>query len=153
MVPVAPFVIINTHTIECGLKKKYSIEYALILADFAHNRGMSIVVKNAIELYDELKYTFDGAVVENCMLWNECDALSAWTLQDKGVFAVEYNNKLSCNKMKHPDGTSVKYCNGNNGKYLCTDKKWSSCDKVGAVVTEPTRHIDYHHVGVIENDN
>lgn len=122
---------------ECGLSRDTSIEYALVIASLAHNRNMSIVAKNAIELYPTIEPFFDGAVVENCAKWKECQSLTIWKDHDKGVFSVEYDDTSDiCNESV---GVS-KYCSGNKGRYLCVDKQWSNCrDATGPMA--PTQHV------------
>jgi len=123
-----------------GVSKKdamaMSIDYGLVVASLAHNRGMSVVVKNAIELYDSFVDIFDGAVTENCLQYKECDATSIWTSRNKAVFSTDYSPSSPCD---YPNGVSGKWCDSGNTNYLCKDSSWTSC---GGVVQHPIVFVD-----------
>lgn len=65
------------------------------LADEAHARGLSIGLKNAIALVDEVVADFDWALNERCMEFRECALLSPFIAAGKAVFHVEYQGNLS----------------------------------------------------------
>jgi endo-alpha-1,4-polygalactosaminidase (GH114 family) len=60
------------------------------LADAAHERGLSVGLKNDLEQVDALLPHFDWALNEECMAYDECDLLSPFIDAGKPVFHVEY---------------------------------------------------------------
>ncbi|WP_020405380.1 endo alpha-1,4 polygalactosaminidase [Hahella ganghwensis] len=66
------------------------LAYNKWLARQAHERGLSIGLKNDIEQLTELVDHFDWALNEQCFQYNECEAYSVFTNADKAVFGVEY---------------------------------------------------------------
>ena len=60
------------------------------LATEAHARGLSVGLKNALDLVDALEPDFDWALNEECVAWNECAALRPFVDAGKAVFHVEY---------------------------------------------------------------
>lgn len=65
-------------------------EYIRFLAQEAHQRGLSIGLKNAVELVDALVSEVDWALNEECVQYNECDMLQPFLDAGKPVFHVEY---------------------------------------------------------------
>jgi hypothetical protein len=66
------------------------VEYNTFLAEAAHARGLSIGLKNALDLVPELEPHFDWALNEECYVYDECDALAPFLVAGKAVFHVEY---------------------------------------------------------------
>ncbi|GAB2880237.1 endo alpha-1,4 polygalactosaminidase [Streptomyces mayteni] len=62
-----------------------------MIADLAHERGLSVGLKNDLEQIPELVDDFDFAVNEECFEWEECEALTPFIEAGKAVFHVEYN--------------------------------------------------------------
>ncbi len=60
------------------------------LAGQAHERGLSIGLKNDINQVPALVNDFDWALNEQCFQYNECDVLLPFIQADKAVFGVEY---------------------------------------------------------------
>jgi len=60
------------------------------LAEQAHLRGLSVGLKNALELVPQLVTAFDWALNEECLSYNECAALAPFISAGKAVFHVEY---------------------------------------------------------------
>ena len=60
------------------------------LANAAHERGLSALLKNDVEQAAALEPYFDAALNEECFSYNECDRLSVFIDEGKPVFAVEY---------------------------------------------------------------
>jgi hypothetical protein len=60
------------------------------LADEAHARGVSIGLKNDLEQVPDLVERFDWALDEECVSYDECDALTPFIDANKAVFHVEY---------------------------------------------------------------
>lgn len=69
------------------------LDYNRFLADQAHARGLAIGLKNAVAQLSDLAPSFDFAVNEQCFQYNECGGYSAFTVQGKPVFNVEYQSK------------------------------------------------------------
>jgi endo-alpha-1,4-polygalactosaminidase (GH114 family) len=60
------------------------------LSDAAHERGLSVGLKNDLEQVEELLPHFDWALNEECMAYDECDLLAPFIDAGKAVFHVEY---------------------------------------------------------------
>ncbi len=84
------------------------LDYNRFLANEAHARGLAVGLKNAVAQLSDLASSFDFAVNEQCFQYNECSGYSAFTVQGKPVFNVEYQTKWKdattrqtlCNKAK-----------------------------------------------------
>ena len=61
------------------------------LADAAHDRGLSVGLKNALDLADELEPDFDYAIVEQCFQFDECELTAPFVGAGKAVLDVEYS--------------------------------------------------------------
>ena len=61
------------------------------LAEMAHDRGMSIALKNDVEQVNELVDWFDFAINEECARYGECHLLVPFIQAGKAVFHVEYD--------------------------------------------------------------
>jgi len=67
------------------------LTYNRMLADLAHERGLSIGLKNDLDQVSELVDDFDFAVNEQCFQYDECaPGLRGWAASGKAVFSVEY---------------------------------------------------------------
>lgn len=65
------------------------------IAEQAHARGLSVGMKNGHDqpgAVAELVEVFDWALPEECVEFDECDALLPFIEQDKAVFAVDYED-------------------------------------------------------------
>lgn len=60
------------------------------LADEAHARGLSIGLKNDVDQIAELEPSFDWALNEECMAFDECDTVMPFIEAGKAVFHTEY---------------------------------------------------------------
>jgi hypothetical protein len=60
------------------------------LADTAHDRGMSIGLKNDLDQIGDLLAHFDWALSEECFAYDECELLVPFIAAGKAVFHVEY---------------------------------------------------------------
>ncbi|GJG97154.1 endo alpha-1,4 polygalactosaminidase [Cupriavidus pauculus] len=69
------------------------LDYNRYLADQAHARGLAIGLKNAVALLADLASSYDFALNEQCFQYNECGGYSAFTVQGKPVFNIEYQAK------------------------------------------------------------
>jgi hypothetical protein len=74
--------------------------YYLKVADAVHARGMGVLMKNGVEhLPDaDLVAAFDGAMVEQCHQYSECDVWRAFVAAGKPVHAVEYAARRKLNQ-------------------------------------------------------
>ncbi|MEM7284972.1 MAG: endo alpha-1,4 polygalactosaminidase [Actinomycetota bacterium] len=71
------------------------IAYLRFLAGEAHARGLSIGLKNAVELVPDLVDDFDWTLNERCMVFDECARLTPFIEAGKAVFHVEYEGDLA----------------------------------------------------------
>jgi hypothetical protein len=95
-----------------GLTTDDTINYMKFLADEAHARGLSIGLKNALEVVPDLVDHMQWSVNEQCLEYNECDTLHPFLDQQKPVFHVEY-----------PKGD-----NDNNGNRVASDTRNDICN-------------------------
>jgi hypothetical protein len=61
-----------------------------MLAGLAHERSLTIGLKNDLDQIDDLVDDFDFAVNESCVQYRECATLEPFTAQGKPVLHVEY---------------------------------------------------------------
>ena len=61
------------------------------VAGLAHDRGLSIGLKNDVEQVAALEPVFDFAVNEECLVYDECGAYRSFTDVGKAVLHVEYS--------------------------------------------------------------
>ncbi|KOG51925.1 endo alpha-1,4 polygalactosaminidase [Streptomyces griseoflavus] len=61
-----------------------------MIAKLAHDRGMSVGLKNDLDQIPQLVNDFDFAVNEQCAEYDECAAMTPFIEADKAVFHVEY---------------------------------------------------------------
>ncbi|AYL35694.1 MULTISPECIES: endo alpha-1,4 polygalactosaminidase [Streptomyces] len=66
------------------------LRYNRLVARLAHERGMSVGLKNDLDQIPELVDDFDFAVNEQCAQYGECAELTPFVEADKAVFHVEY---------------------------------------------------------------
>ncbi|MCH8088308.1 MAG: endo alpha-1,4 polygalactosaminidase, partial [Chloroflexi bacterium] len=66
------------------------LRYNIWLAERAHERGLSIGLKNDMEQIPDLLPYFDWALNEQCFEYDECETLSPFIDAGKAVFNVEY---------------------------------------------------------------
>lgn len=66
------------------------IAYNTFLANAAHQRGLSIGLKNDLDQVPQLLPLFDWALDEQCFQYQECDTLTPFIDAHKAVFEVEY---------------------------------------------------------------
>ena len=80
------------------------LDFNLFLADAAHERGLLVGLKNALDLIPDLVDHFDFAVNEQCHEYDECDAYGPFNEQDKAVFNAEYDQRF----VDDPDGVCAR---------------------------------------------
>lgn len=67
------------------------LQYNIWLAESAHERGLSIGLKNDLEQIPDLVPYFEWALNEECFTYGECNLLLPFTEANKPVFVIEYN--------------------------------------------------------------
>ena len=77
------------------LKKSDQLDYNRFLAAGAHARGLSVGLKNSVELVGDLEPDFDWALNEECLSYNECSEVAPFINAGKAVFHVEYVDNSS----------------------------------------------------------
>ncbi len=73
------------------LTARDQITYNTFLANAAHQRGLSIGLKNDVDQVRQLVALFDWTLNEQCFEYQECDMLLPFIQAGKAVFNVEYN--------------------------------------------------------------
>ena len=116
-----------TPTITRNYVMTAQIKYVNLIANYTHSIGMSIVVKNSVDIIPQIYNNFDGVVIENCIKYDECDIYKKYFVDNNKVaLAVEYNNKSTvCSKF--PTGFSGKKCVSNKAANLCKSGNWINC--------------------------
>ena len=86
------------------------LRYDVFLANAAHRRGMSVLLKNDLDQIPKLLRYFDGALNEQCFQYRECGALRRFVRAGKPVFNVEYKVTASafCPKANARNFNSLK---------------------------------------------
>ena len=70
------------------------LRYNVYLANQAHRRGLSAVLKNDLGQVRDLLPYFDVALNEQCFQYDECNRLRPFVADGKAVFTVEYRLEL-----------------------------------------------------------
>jgi hypothetical protein len=90
-----------------GLTEKDAIDYDKFLATEAHARGLSIGLKNSLGLASMLVSSFDWALNEECLQYDECDTLEPFIKAGKAVFHCEYGKSTNGICGAAPEGFST----------------------------------------------
>ncbi|GAA0488904.1 endo alpha-1,4 polygalactosaminidase [Streptomyces stramineus] len=72
------------------LTAAHQLAFNRMIARLAHDRGLSVGLKNDLEQIPELVADFDFAVNEQCAEHDECESLRPFVEGGKAVFHVEY---------------------------------------------------------------
>lgn len=94
------------HDTGVPLTQATATNYVKFLATEANKRGLSIGLKNALDIIPSVLSSVQFAVNEQCAAYDECDALTPFANANKPVFHVEYpkgdnvNNNKSVSKTK-----------------------------------------------------
>ncbi|KOU67139.1 endo alpha-1,4 polygalactosaminidase [Streptomyces sp. WM4235] len=70
------------------------LRYNRLIARLAHDRGLSVGLKNDLDQIPQLVGNFDFAVNEQCVEHDECDRYAPFTDAGKAVFHVEYEGRV-----------------------------------------------------------
>ena len=70
------------------------LRYNVYLANQAHRRGLSAVLKNDLGQIRDLLPYFDVALNEQCFQYDECNRLRPFVAAGRAVFTVEYRLEL-----------------------------------------------------------
>jgi len=70
------------------------LDYNRFIANEAHNRNLSVALKNDLEQIPQLVEYYDFAVNEECFEFSECDSLSPFIDAAKAVLNVEYSSNF-----------------------------------------------------------
>jgi hypothetical protein len=66
------------------------LEYNRYIAEQAHERGLSVGLKNDVDQLEELEPCFDWALNEECFAYDECELYAPFVEAGKAIFHVEY---------------------------------------------------------------
>ncbi|MGA5206437.1 endo alpha-1,4 polygalactosaminidase [Streptomyces variegatus] len=77
------------------LTARDQLRYNRMIAAIAHERGLSVGLKNDLPQIPQLVGHFDFAVNEECAQYDECGELSPFIAAGKAVFHVEYTEPRS----------------------------------------------------------
>ncbi len=72
------------------LTARDQLHYNRMIAEIAHERGLSVGLKNDLPQIPQLVGDFDFAVNEECAQYDECERLTPFVKAGKAVFHVEY---------------------------------------------------------------
>ena len=112
------------------------ITYNTWQVETAHALGMSVSLKNALDLIPKMVDLYDFAVNEQCAQFNECSAYKPFLAQNKAVLNVEYKtNAAWCAKARSLGIRSLQCPTGAGGGVCQANKPWVACD--AAVVPLP----------------
>ena len=81
------------------LTARDQLDYNRFLAQQAHERGLSVGLKNDVDQVDELVDAFDFALNEECFQYSECETLVPFIEQGKAVFHVEYGGQALADRV------------------------------------------------------
>lgn len=89
--------LVDGYTANTGFKIRAAdqLRYNLMIAKLAHDRGLSVALKNDGGQATELVKYFDFELDEQCAEYNECRLFLPFIKAGKAVLHVEYNLKLS----------------------------------------------------------
>jgi hypothetical protein len=85
----------------------------LEVAAQAHARGLSVGMKNGVEVTDaDTAAAFDWNLNEECFFYDECDALDPFTDAGKMVFQTEYTADWKSRGLSTPAAVAGAVCSG-----------------------------------------
>lgn len=109
--------------------RQLQINYCKWQTEIAHSLGMSISLKNSLDIIPDLVNFYDFAVNEQCHQFNECNAYMPFLNQNKAVFNHEYQLGSGTNYCTSSAnlGIKTKRCNGSPSNGLCGSNPWQNC--------------------------
>ncbi len=78
------------HSTGFPLGPQDQIRYNTAVAALAHERGLSVALKNDVGQIAQLEPYFDFAINESCFVYDECSGYAPFVDANKAVFNVEY---------------------------------------------------------------
>jgi len=75
------------------------LAFNTFIAGEAHARSLSVGLKNDIDQIPDLVAKFDWALNEECMEFDECDAVVPFVSANKAVFHVEYGDQATADQV------------------------------------------------------
>jgi hypothetical protein len=90
-----------------GLTEQNQVDYNQFLASEGHTRKLSVGLKNSLGLVTKLVASFDWALNEECLKYDECSSLTPFISAGKAVFHCEYASSASGICDKKPQGFST----------------------------------------------
>lgn len=90
-----------------NLTEEDAVDYVSFLATTAHAHGLSIGLKNAIEVMPNLSSMVDFAVSEQCHADEACSLYTNFTTNGKNVFQIEYPKGSKTNNDKNASSSQV----------------------------------------------
>jgi len=90
-----------------GLTEQDQLAYDKFLAAEGHSRMLSVGLKNSLGLVSSLVSSFDWALNEECLQYNECDQLAPFIAAGKAVFHCEYAKTTTGICDRDPPGFST----------------------------------------------
>lgn len=111
-----------------GLTSQDQVDYLLFLANYAHSKGLSIGLKNTVDLIADanLADKFDFTLNESCYVYNECDALKPFIDANKAVYIAMYgvqSKTTRCNDAEANQFHLAFY----NSDYLLDGSTYETC--------------------------
>lgn len=76
------------------LSSQDQLSYNIFIANQAHEKGLSVGLKNDLDQIDDLVSYYDFSVNEQCFEYDECDTLAPFIQAGKPVLNAEYENIL-----------------------------------------------------------
>jgi hypothetical protein len=80
-----------TNTPGFDLSAADQLDYNRFIAEAAHDRNLSVGLKNDLDQLPDLVGYYDFAVNEQCFFYNECEAYAPFLEAGKPVFNAEYD--------------------------------------------------------------
>ena len=86
---------VNSYSNDTGfpLTARHQLSYNRFLATEAHQRNLSIGLKNDLEQIKSLVSVFDFSINEQCHTYNECHLLTPFVQAGKPVYNIEYQQR------------------------------------------------------------
>jgi hypothetical protein len=77
------------------LSENDQLEYNAFIAREAHDRSLSVGLKNDVDQLEELEPCFDWALNEECFAYDECGKYASFINAGKAVFHTEYVDDIA----------------------------------------------------------